>query len=580
MEIHNEGWLLSTPPPTLSMQPFATLLLLAIVSCCVIATSADTFHGYRSIHYKVGKSKFGPESAALNGLLVDGALGVDGVALYSLEDILNYTSRAEIESIISSPNDVIISMPPSLVLEELSKSARGNVQLLEQLLVSRSVSKAIYFVLESAELQHTRETIAERGNNFFSSLWQDQFRVLTEGTNDQVSLVKDPKFRNLNAWLFGGESTDLLPVAIISASYDTLQVPVGMPVDVDEARTGVVVLLEIMRQLSNIYASDEIHPTFNLLFVLTGGEKLGSVGLPAVLDDLPTAVLEKVEFALHIDAISEVNHLQLDYATIGAEGAGNIARQQAESMAEAAQRAGVTLHLTDMSDFASERYADPYHEDESGGEAGGGIYPVFDSPLDVYLSRRIPVLHLHSQNPTGGEQEIAAIGSSLWRPAHLIRRKSSPSTDDLQTHALWLAAGLVQSLFPVGADMQLLQRAVIVEGRNDLIDAWMDVCLGWTRAPLNAERSRDYWKALERIMSSYADRVESALVRLNTVSGLKLYDHDSATISVLRTKSAMFDLALLAGVIAYLLGLMVFLNGWDSLLRLLRLETFTKVKRA
>jgi hypothetical protein len=77
----------------------------------------------------------------------------------------------------------------------------------------------------------------------------------------------------------------------------------GLSTGANSNAGGVVALLELARLFSKLYTTQKSPPSYNLLFVITGGSRLNFAGSRNWLNTVEPRVLESLEFVLCLDTI-------------------------------------------------------------------------------------------------------------------------------------------------------------------------------------------------------------------------------------------------------------------------------------
>ncbi|XP_063889266.1 BOS complex subunit NCLN-like [Scylla paramamosain] len=146
-----------------------------------------------------------------------------------------------------------------------------------------------------------------------SSLSTDGYQIVVGGS--QSKLVPDMTIANIQGKLSGYGVEEQLPTIAIVAHYDAFGAAPELAWGADSNGSGVVVLLELARILSRLYASPRTHPHLNLAFLLSGGGYINYQGSKRFLEDHLDAsdspLLSETYYTLCLDTLGSGDALRL-----------------------------------------------------------------------------------------------------------------------------------------------------------------------------------------------------------------------------------------------------------------------------
>ena len=112
----------------------------------------------------------------------------------------------------------------------------------------------------------------------------------------------------LQGWQHAAASStadsDTLPTIAVVASYDALAAAPGLARSVNTGASGAVALLEVARIFNRLYSDFRTQGSYNLLFVLTGLDRVNYLSTKNWLRNIDSRILESMEFALCLDRLA------------------------------------------------------------------------------------------------------------------------------------------------------------------------------------------------------------------------------------------------------------------------------------
>ncbi|KAG5452039.1 tRNA (cytosine-5-)-methyltransferase ncl1 [Clonorchis sinensis] len=260
-----------------------SLLYLLIVSA-KICRCAQEFVVYHAQHHEIQGARFGSTAVPLNCELQS----VDS-KLVSRRCIILPLYAATIETIKDAAfhhvAGILVSLPASNWSPELQKL----LSELERELLASEITIPIYFVLDNEQLTAAANDVLEMsrreqsvgGLAALATIWSTSYRIVV-----QPAAAKNTEtfhVTNIEGQLGIGDGRKL-PVLLICAHYDAMSAVPVFSYGADSSGSSVVVLLELARLFSRLYAIQSSNPKFELVFLLSGGGNYNYLGTKRWLD--------------------------------------------------------------------------------------------------------------------------------------------------------------------------------------------------------------------------------------------------------------------------------------------------------
>lgn len=173
---------------------------------------------------------------------------------------------------------VVILLPSSSWSAEL----QSNFAALEHDLLTHEISIPVYFATENRNLTSIYRDLKDVDDTDLKSLtallntimWSTGFRFVVHSSPPKP--ISDASIFNIEGRL--GDSSRRLPFIVICAHYDSMSSIPSLSHGADANGSGVVVLLELARLFSRLYALYSGRSRYGFIFVLTGGGKYNFLG--------------------------------------------------------------------------------------------------------------------------------------------------------------------------------------------------------------------------------------------------------------------------------------------------------------
>lgn len=184
----------------------------------------------------------------------------------------------------------------------------------------------VYFAVESdrlLEVYNDLQSYVSKPNQqssavseLFNSVTGNGFQFVYSG--QQSKPQPDFVVYNIQGKLSGLGIEERLPTIAIIAHYDSYGVTPGLSYGVDSNGSGVIVLLELARLFSKLYANPKTHARYNILFLLSGGGKFNYQGTKRWIEDhIDTGatdegtLLSDISYALCLDSLGQGDTLYM-----------------------------------------------------------------------------------------------------------------------------------------------------------------------------------------------------------------------------------------------------------------------------
>merc|ERR1719273_463784 len=200
-----------------------------------------------------------------------------------------------------------------LLIPNISKIPKTEIERwkeLEQFLFKRKFQIPIYFSYSDKVIDKMYQVLNVPS---LKESVVDRHRLVIS-TSEPV-VITSPTAFNFQGWARSGGLSNNEPegpatIAIV-ANYDTFGAAPDLSFGVDRNGGGIISILEIARVFSRLYSEFRTQGKYNLLFILTGGGRMNFAGAKHWLRTVDTRVLESLEFALCLEAISSSSKLYL-----------------------------------------------------------------------------------------------------------------------------------------------------------------------------------------------------------------------------------------------------------------------------
>jgi len=297
---------------------FATVLFV-LSNVFISETIQQELEGFRVVQYDKGNQPYGCRFTGLNSPIatLSGAgsslSAARNVIIVNLDEVLGNNTKTSFSTIQNQLNredvsGMLIVIPKAELTFELIEQFRP---IEKQLLLSK-FEKPIYFVFENDK---TREIL----NNFQTtgevSILDESYQAVV--TESEAKPIEQIPIVNIQSVLNGKVADKSASTIGIVAHYDTINAIPGLSNGVaGSSSTGMIGLLEISRLFQKLYAVQATKGSQNLLFVLTGGSRLGFAGTKHWLKQLDQRILNRLDFVLCLDSLTSMIEQQKLYIHI------------------------------------------------------------------------------------------------------------------------------------------------------------------------------------------------------------------------------------------------------------------------
>jgi len=333
-------------PARTSVLLLALAALLAAAMLLPVADAAHAFDSFRLIQYDRGTATLGSRRTAFNlpATVLSSAEEEAGVAAaadaaaeaeWAEEDDSVAVSAAKSAAADLHKKVVVVplaALTPAKLrtllrtrlasalllvlprdLDTLSASALQRFRQLEKYLATQQWDVPIYFAFDDAYLQSMVADLRAAVEGTSASADRYHLQV----TSTEATQLSGVTVHNFHGWQHAAASStvdsDSLPTIAVVANYDSISAAPGLAKGLDQNGSGAVALLEVSRVFARLYAEARTHGSYNLLFVLTALDRINFVSTKHWLRNIDSRVLESLEFALCLERIGG--------ATRAAEGA-------------------------------------------------------------------------------------------------------------------------------------------------------------------------------------------------------------------------------------------------------------------
>lgn len=302
------------------------LLFFKFLICLLLSITVSAYkeiQAYRLIQYEKNDFKFGSQHASLSYIGSHYKKDVSRkISLIKFKELLSIT---DLDGYIkSNANAFLIILPKK---DEITSDIKYLITEMHNFLSEKdNLIEPIYFTHDNDEVTEIYQQL-ESTNVLSSSLNNDNDNSLISGFfNIQNNLLQfslnnsEPKkqevlyFENFYGYLEGSSSLTGVtnPVIAIVANYDDLNLAIDMPSGMNSNASGLISVIEIMKILSKYYQEYDSNVTYDIMFLLTSAGNLNHKGGDYFLNNLNSAALENIHFALCLDSISVYNNLLND----------------------------------------------------------------------------------------------------------------------------------------------------------------------------------------------------------------------------------------------------------------------------
>lgn len=542
----------------LDMLPYYLLVCLPIfiaLSPINPVEAASELDVHRLAQYELSGTSHGSKQAALT--MDARGYGGSHVLRKTVVTRMADLSLAGLRELISNGVGGLLLLLPAGLAPQNAEEREAIVQLEEELLNSE-LEIPVYFAQETEELLELYRTLKSEGDGgdaaasalgaLVSGIANSGYQLVVSAPVPQP--VKDQVVVSASGRLSGASGEDQLPTILLVAHYDAAAGAPGLAAGADSNGSGVSILLELARLFNSLYASSRTHPTYSLVFLLSGGGKINYAGTKRWLEehlDLDTTsdMLSNVHFVVCLDTLGKDQPLNLHVSKPPKEGSpGDQFLQHLRAVTQALYPEVAPPKLVHKKINLADDTLSWEHE--------------------RFSIRRLPAFTLsHLSSPRSAERQT------------LLDTTATVSTSALLRNTRVVAESLACSLYPALAKGQDGCSGQLFAGSlgptQDSLAGWLKLATSSPRhASLLAGKNSDIVKSLTSALARYTQDV-------STVTGMAdkrepeyvLYDTATATLNIYRVKPAVFDLLLSAVIAGYLALVYLLLQNSSLILSLL-----------
>ncbi|XP_044747308.1 nicalin [Coccinella septempunctata] len=312
--------------------PYYILLFLPIF---IIISPINPVHGshefpvYRMQQYDLNGLSHGSRGASIN--LEARSLTNWKSPRHCVVTKMKDLSVAQMRDVVTKAGALLILVPSDLTT--LSPEEKEHLSSLEGALMNQETSIPVYFIKDSPEFEHifTEISVNSAANDLkrsaaealFSSVAANGYQiVVSSGT---PSIKKDVKVATIQGQLIANNLKDekVSTIAIV-AHYDSFGIAPELSFGADSNGSGIVVLFELIRLFSELYADPKTHGKFNIIFLLSGGGKINFMGskkwLEDQLDSLDGSLIQDASYVVCLDTLANSDSLYMHVSKPPKEG--------------------------------------------------------------------------------------------------------------------------------------------------------------------------------------------------------------------------------------------------------------------
>ncbi|KAH1008079.1 hypothetical protein HUJ04_005225 [Dendroctonus ponderosae] len=289
------------------------LPIFILVSSTSPVSASHEFPAYRMQHFDLHGMAFGSRMASVN--LEARSISTFSSSRHCVFARLMDLSIETYRNIRGKAGALIVELPKSL--SNLTQDEKQHILMLEQKMIyEQETSIPVYFtkynnvidniVTELSTNVDARNKKKSAAETLFSSIAANGYQiVISAGT---PTARTDTKIATIYGHLAGYRPDGKVPTIAIVTHYDSFGVAPELSHGADANGSGVIVMLELIRLLSGLYADPKTRGKFNIIFVLAGGGKINFQGskkwLEEQLDSSEGSLIQEASFVLCLDTLA------------------------------------------------------------------------------------------------------------------------------------------------------------------------------------------------------------------------------------------------------------------------------------
>lgn len=527
-------------------------LPLLILMSPVPVDAAAEFTVYRLQQYDLHGSPHGSRSSLVN--VEARSLDATSVARRCVLARLADLTPTHYQRVVSQGAAALLILLPAN-LTAFAEDQRQMVHDVEAAMLETDSQLAVYLAYETPELLNIYEAVRTATNTdaatsaaaaLMSSLSTDGYQMVVGGS--QSKLMADMTIANVQGKLSGYGVEEQLPTIAVVAHYDAFGAAPELSWGADSNGSGVVVLLELARILSRLYASPRTHPRLNLAFLLSGGGYINYQGSKRFLEDHLDAsdspLLSETYYTLCLDTLGSGNTLRLHVSK--RPKAFSPGHHFFQALEGAGAAAGVSVEMVHRKINLQEDTQAWEHE--------------------KYSMRRLPAFTLSRlPGPKTGER-----GSILDTPEGV-------DLSALTRNTAVVATALLRHIYNTSVD-GIFDDGLAVTKKS--VRSWVDLLASQPRSPqLLSGKSNPLVSTLHQILARYTNEARVTFLKADKRDPeWAFYDVSRATMAAYAVKPAAFDFLLTLAILGYLGVIYLFLQYFHKIYAVVGLASPQKSK--
>ncbi|XP_072397376.1 BOS complex subunit NCLN [Diabrotica undecimpunctata] len=310
--------------------PYYILIFLPIfiiVSPANPVLASSEFPVYRMPHYDLHGISHGCRSAGIN--LEAKSLTNWNNARHCVVTNFKSLTVDSFKNIKSKAGALLAMLPEHL--STLSSEEYQHLLLLENIMLAQEVTIPVYFVKYSPELKSIIEDIESNIEDNLSKSATEAMINSIAGNGYQIiisastpTVRTDARIATIHGQLSGYSADGKIPTIAVVAYYDSFGVAPELSFGADSNGSGVVILLELVRIFSTLYADQKTRGRYNIVFVLSGGGKMNYQGskkwLEEQLDSVDGSIIQEVSYVMCLDTLAANDSIYLHVSKPPKEG--------------------------------------------------------------------------------------------------------------------------------------------------------------------------------------------------------------------------------------------------------------------
>ncbi|KAK8734260.1 hypothetical protein OTU49_006093 [Cherax quadricarinatus] len=514
-------------------------LPLLILMSPVPVDAAAEFTVYRLQQYDLHGSPHGSRSSLVN--VEARSLDASSVARRCVLARLADLTPSHYQRVVSQGAAALLILLPVNVTS-FSVDQRQLVHDVEAAMLEADSQLAVYVAYETQELLDIYEAVRTATNTdavtsaaaaMMSSLSTDGYQIVVGGS--QSKLMADMTIANVQGKLSGYGVEEQLPTIAIVAHYDAFGAAPELSWGADSNGSGVVVLLELARILSRLYASPRTHPRLNMAFLLSGGGYINYQGSKRYLEDHLDAsdspLLSETHYTLCLDTLGSGDSLRLHVSKRPKETSPGY--QFFQALQEAGAAVGINVDMVHRKINLQEDTQAWEHE--------------------KYSMRRLPAFTLSR-----------LLGPKTGERGSILDTSENVDLTSLTRNTVVVATALLRHIYNTSVD-GIFDNGLAVTKKS--VKSWLDLLTSQPRSPqLLSGKNNPLVSTLHQILTRYTNEARVTFLKADKRDPeWAFYDITRATMAAYAVKPAAFDFLLTMAILAYLGVIYVFLQYFPKL---------------